>query len=164
MRKTMTQLVREFHEKHGFDRDLAVSDCTCAAGSSKLEQLGVILHSLSVELDKGTVNRELKDAPFDTRLMRMHLILEELAETAVAMARGDELKLADGLGDLDYVVHGAAVAFGVPLDEVGEEIHRSNMTKAVRTPGADNPRLRDKGASYEPPNLRKVLEDAKTRR
>lgn len=164
MQKTMTQLVREFHDKHGFDRDLAVDDCKCDAASYELELAGKILHGLSVKLAKGTINAGGKDLPFNSRLMRAHLILEEAAEVMHALAEGDEVKLADGLGDLDYVVHGAAVAFGIPLDEVGQEIHRSNMTKAVRTPGVDDPRLRNKGASYQPPNLKKVLEDAKIRR
>ena len=163
MQKTMTQLVREFHEKHGFDRDLAVNDCQCEAADVELQQAAVILHVLSKKLERGTINRAAI-APFNSRLMRAHLILEEASEVMRALAEKDDVMLADGLGDLDYVVHGAAVAFGIPLDEVGEEIHRSNMTKAVRTPGVEDPRLRNKGASYQPPNLKKVLEDAKIRR
>jgi NTP pyrophosphatase (non-canonical NTP hydrolase) len=90
-------------------------------------------------------------------LVRVHLIAEELGELALGIANKDIQLIADALGDLKYVVDGAAVTYGIPLEEVFDEIHRSNMTKAVRKPG--DTRLRDKGASYVPPDIVKVMSD-----
>lgn len=158
MQKTMTQLVREFHEKHGFDRDLDLEQVGTSSGSAELEAAAVIIATLAKKFEEGKPNGMSADG-FDSRLMRAHLMLEELGEVLVALARRDLVKLADGLGDLDYVVHGTAVAYDIPLDEISEEIHRSNMTKAVRKPGAYDPRLRNKGDSYVPPDIRRVLQE-----
>jgi len=91
-------------------------------------------------------------------LLRVHLIAEELGELSIALANRDLVGVADALTDLAYVVLGAAVTYGIPLDEVWAEVHKSNMTKAVR--GPQDTRLRDKGNSYVPPNVRGVLEVA----
>lgn len=97
-----------------------------------------------------------------TDLVRVHLIGEECAELALALANRDVRQVADSLGDLAYVVFGAAVAYGLPLREVFEEIHKSNMTKAVRDP--NDTRLRNKGDSYVPPNIQEVLDKGPTKR
>lgn len=94
------------------------------------------------------------DCP-QTDLVRLHLIGEELAELALALAERDPVRTADALGDLAYVVFGTAVAYGIPLAEVFEEVQRSNMTKAVRRPG--DTRLRNKGEGYSPPDVAGVL-------
>jgi predicted HAD superfamily Cof-like phosphohydrolase len=60
------------------------------------------------------------------RLLREKLILEELRELTEAATIVD---VADALGDLLYVVLGAAVTYGIDLEPVFKEIHRSNMTK-----------------------------------
>lgn len=61
--------------------------------------------------------------------LRMALIEEEVGELALAIAEGDLVEIADALGDLIYVTQGAALTFGIDLDAVIAEIHRSNMTK-----------------------------------
>ena len=38
-------------------------------------------------------------------------------------------EVADALGDLDYVVEGSRLAFGIDGESVADEIHRSNMLK-----------------------------------
>ncbi len=90
-----------------------------------------------------------------TDCVRLHLIAEELGELALAIGERDIVKIADALGDLAYVLLGAAVTYGIPLDAVFAEVHRSNMTKAVRDP--KDTRLRSKGDSYRPPNIKQVL-------
>lgn len=106
--------------------------------------------------------------------MRLELILEELIELYEAcgydprqlrqaivpkVSETDVVAVADALGDLEYVVNGMALGMGIPLPDVVEEIHRSNMTKL----GADGkPIYREdgkvlKGENYEPPRLRPVL-------
>lgn len=74
--------------------------------------------------------------------LRIELMREELEETRNAMLDlpfADETEyaavmasIADGLADLCYVTIGTAVAYGIPLDKVFDEVHRSNMAKAPR--------------------------------
>lgn len=122
--------------------------------------------------------------PHDDRLvLRLALILEEAIELADALGFAtDDIKdsadymlnkigprvyednidivaVADALGDLDYVVNGAALEMGIDLPAVTTEVHRSNMTK-LGPDGkpiyrADGKIL--KGEGYEPPNLEAVL-------
>jgi predicted HAD superfamily Cof-like phosphohydrolase len=61
--------------------------------------------------------------------LRARLMAEELAETLAAMAHGDLVEVADGLADLIYVAVGTAVAYGIPLPAVWDEVQRSNMAK-----------------------------------
>lgn len=120
----------------------------------------------------------------DRQELRLALIFEEATELAEAMGfnaesvktavctmlyhdgpvegETDLIGVADALGDLDYVVNGAALEFGIDLPKVTAEVHRSNMTK-LGPEGkpiyrADGKIL--KGEGYEPPNLEKVLLDS----
>lgn len=92
-----------------------------------------------------------------TKELRIKLMREELQELEHAINNDDIIEVADGLGDLLYVVLGTAVAYGINLPEVFDEIHRSNMTKFI-----DGYRRADgkwiKGPSYTPPNLAPILE------
>ena len=98
-----------------------------------------------------------------THRLRHSLIAEELSEFLEACTRDDLVGVADALGDLAYVVYGAAVTYGIDLDTVVAEIHRSNMTKL----GGDGKPLRRedgkilKGPSYESPHLKPILEAQK---
>ncbi|MBR5950522.1 MAG: nucleoside triphosphate pyrophosphohydrolase family protein [Actinomycetaceae bacterium] len=71
----------------------------------------------------------------------------------------DTVEVADALGDLIYVIYGAALEFGLPMDKVLAEIQASNLSKL----GADGkPIYREdgkvmKGPNYFPPNIKKVL-------
>lgn len=49
--------------------------------------------------------------------LRVALIAEEVNETLLAIMTNDEVEFADGLGDLDYVIEGAAITFGIQIDE-----------------------------------------------
>lgn len=67
------------------------------------------------------IGSETHDEPTDRdaaiAAVRTQLMMEELLETHAAMSRGDVAEAADGLADLKYVVVGAAVAYGVPLED-----------------------------------------------
>lgn len=93
---------------------------------------------------------------------RLRMLREEVDELADWIDAGDLVKIADALGDIEYVLHGTAFAYGVPLDEVTAEIHRSNMTKSFEGAEGEDVKL-IKGAHYEPPNLDPILK-ATTRR
>lgn len=61
--------------------------------------------------------------------LRRDLIVEETNEFRAAVRNDDFVEAADALADLLYVVYGAALTFGLDLDAILEEVHRSNMTK-----------------------------------
>lgn len=147
--------ITEFHRKHNFKigEDLSSPQCHNPIVSMWLLNAGEQLKCMSAYLEKLFESR--KDINQDDRSVRAHLMLEELGEALIAMGNGDEVELADGLGDLLYVTYGCGVTFDIPLQSVLAEIQRSNMTKAVRN-SADT-RLRDKGASFEPPRIKEVI-------
>lgn len=83
------------------------------------------------------------------------LINEELGELREAINAKDIVEVADALGDLLYVVYGAALRFGMDLQPVFDEIHRSNMTKKGGYKRADGKWI--KPSTYQPPQIEKVL-------
>lgn len=92
--------------------------------------------------------------------LRYVLIKEELLELLEAMMQYDLVGIADAIGDLNYVVNGAAVAYGFDLEQITDEIHRSNMTK-VWPDGSI--RKREDGKilkpdTFSPPNLAQFVE------
>lgn len=97
----------------------------------------------------------------DLRLLRIHLILEEVAELVKAIDACDEVEVLDGMADAIYVINGTAVCFDLPLAAAYVEVHRSNMSKAL-SKSADNPRLQDKGQEYIPPRLSELLKAYRT--
>ena len=67
--------------------------------------------------------------PEATRQLRVRLIQEEFAELQEAMTAQDLPSVAKELADLLYVVYGTAVSYGVDMDPVFREVHRSNLSK-----------------------------------
>lgn len=85
-----------------------------------------------------------------------HTILEEeVNELWSSCCDEDIVGIADALADITYVVCGTAVVYGIPLDEVFKEVHRSNMTKTAPLNGVGKVL---KGSDYSPPDIAKVLE------
>ena len=64
-----------------------------------------------------------------TFALRYDLIREELSEFQHAGANGDLVGVADALADLLYVVYGTAVSYGIDMEPIFTEVHRSNMSK-----------------------------------
>ena len=50
-------------------------------------------------------------------------------EIAVLPLEVDIVKVADALADIDYVVEGARLAFGIDGRPIADEVHRSNLSK-----------------------------------
>lgn len=89
---------------------------------------------------------------YNLRLLRLKLIAEEFTELAQALGFGAQVylqdgpqiiaqfhktafttdlpKTADALGDLDVVLAGTFLSFGLPQDEIARRVFRSNMSKA----------------------------------
>jgi len=64
--------------------------------------------------------------------LRVALIAEELKELEVAILQKDIVEIADALCDIQYVLSGAILEFGLgeKFKTLFEEVQRSNMSKA----------------------------------
>ena len=106
--------------------------------------------------------RQLPSADIDHALARLRVALleEEVGEFVAASERGDVVGIADALADIVYVAYGTALTYGIDLDAVLHEVHRSNMSKL----GSDGkPLIRDDGkvlksGLYFPPDIESVLQ------
>src|SRR5687768_12648042 len=67
--------------------------------------------------------------------LRVALIAEELKELEVAILEKDIVGVADALCDIQYVLSGAILEFGLgeKFAALFEEVQRSNMSKACST-------------------------------
>ena len=67
--------------------------------------------------------------------LRVSLLQEELNELQQAIADNDIIEIADALCDLQYVLSGAVLEFGLgeKFVELFNEVQRSNMSKACST-------------------------------
>lgn len=125
-------MVREFHEKYGH-----------------------------------TINDKILDSyPRDLVILREKLITEEAQEFkdhSYAMYDTydtiplDIVEIADALADILYVVFGTALSYGIPIDKVFEEVHRSNMTKSMEKDEKSIKGKTIKGPNWSSPNLKAIL-------
>lgn len=71
----------------------------------------------------------------DRCALRINLIEEELNELKAAIADGDLIEVADAFCDLQYVLSGAILEFGLgnKFKELFDEVQRSNMSKTCKT-------------------------------
>jgi len=67
--------------------------------------------------------------------LRIALLAEELKELQQAVDDNDLVEVADALCDLQYVLAGAILEFGLgeKFKDLFDEVHRSNMSKACKT-------------------------------
>ncbi|MBA5629537.1 pyrophosphohydrolase domain-containing protein [Moheibacter lacus] len=67
--------------------------------------------------------------------LRVSLIAEELEELEQAIKDKDIVEIADALCDIQYVLSGAILEFGLKdkFSELFDEVQRSNMSKACNT-------------------------------
>lgn len=101
-----------------------------------------------------------------TNALRINLLAEELDELKEALEQGDLIETLDALIDLQYVLDGAFLSFG--LQHVKEtafnEVHRSNMSKL----GEDGKPIRResdgkvlKGPDYFKPDMEQFIQNKK---
>lgn len=137
--------LREFHEKFGAAINKPL-DMELTKLRSKLidEEAHETIQELSYEnaIEKLSPRSKLCKYNFDKMNTSAH-----------------KQKLVKELADLMYVTIGAAVTFGLPLEEVFYEVHKSNMSKL----GEDGkPIYREdgkvlKGPNYKEPDLEKFF-------
>lgn len=79
---------------------------------------------------------ESPEIPSEKRCkLRVELIQEELNELQQAIIDKDIVEVADALCDIQYVLAGAILEFGIQekFADLFEEVQRSNMSKACKT-------------------------------
>ena len=93
-----------------------------------------------------------------TNALRINLLAEELDELKEALEDGNMVEVLDALTDLQYVLDGAYLSFGLQDQKMAAftEVHRSNMSKL----GEDGKPIRResdgkvlKGPNYFKPDL-----------
>lgn len=99
----------------------------------------------------------------EVRQLRKSLMYEELmgpGELVDSIDKGDLVGVADGLADLLYVVFGTAAAYGIDIQHIFFEVHRSNMSKL--RPDRTVIRSKDgkiqKPDTYSPPDIKPILD------
>jgi len=97
-----------------------------------------------------------------TQALRINLLAEELDELKEALKDNDPVETLDALIDLQYVLDGAFLSFGMQdvKQAAFEEVHRSNMSKL----GEDGKPLRResdgkvmKGPNYFKPDMTQFI-------
>jgi predicted HAD superfamily Cof-like phosphohydrolase len=100
----------------------------------------------------------------EERKLRVKLLREEFREYLDGESFENLVEVADALADIIYIACGTAVSYGIPLDDVFAEVHRSIMAKLV-----DGKVLRredgkiQKPEGWTPPDIRSVLDKAHTK-
>lgn len=98
--------------------------------------------------------------------LREKLITEEAQEFSgatfdyqVTNGRLDHLILmADALADILYVTFGAAITYGIPIEEIFLEVHRSNMTKSMLKDEKSIKGKTIKGPDFDPPRIMEIIQ------
>ncbi|MBE9602926.1 nucleoside triphosphate pyrophosphohydrolase family protein [Pedobacter sp. MC2016-24] len=86
-----------------------------------------------------TFKHPIQDAPVipakERADLRVSLLAEELDELKQAIADNNLVEIADALCDLQYVLSGAILEFGLgeKFKALFDEVHRSNMSKACKS-------------------------------
>lgn len=105
------------------------------------------------------ISEESKLPDPSIRELRKALLQEEFDEYMKAEEDNDLVEIADALGDMMYIIYGTAISYGIPLDDIFNEIHASNMSKL----GEDGKPIRRedgkilKGPKFFRPDIAKFL-------
>lgn len=156
--KTSLEQVAEFHKAFN-QQDPSSPDLSGTSMEDKqtLRDINKMMHAMSQQL------LELAKKSKGKALIRMHLLMEELAELGDALADENKVGALDALGDIQYVTDGAFLAFGLAeaKDAAIAEIHRANLSKLDEN---GQPVLNEAGRvlksdQYAPPNLQGVYDE-----
>ena len=104
-----------------------------------------------------------KISPFDQQAMLyFDLVKEEFYELSVAVKEFDVVETADACADLIWVIEGLCHSLGIPLQQVWDEVARSNYSKTV----AGKLVKREDGKvlkpdTYSPPDIKTIIDEAR---
>ena len=82
--------------------------------------------------------------------VEINSLINELEEQG-SVSKETKLKMFKELADLQYVLSGMVVSLGVPMEEVFDRVHKSNMSKLVD----GKPLKREDGKFLKGPNYKK---------
>ena len=115
-----------------------------------------------------TYGLPVKDSPDisdpKTNKLRVNLLAEEVEELQEALEAGDLVEVLDALTDIQYVLDGAYLSFGLQHVKTAafEEVQRSNMSK-LGEDGKPIVRTEDgkilKGPNYFKPDIAQFIDD-----
>lgn len=100
---------------------------------------------------------------YDVRELRQNMLEEEYQEYVEAENDHDIVEVADALADMMVIIIGTAIAYGIPIAKVWDEVHRSNMAKVDSDTGTVKKRHDGKVLkpdTWTPPNITGVLMSA----
>ena len=99
----------------------------------------------------------------EERDLRKKLLAEEYSEYIVAEYKNDLVEVVDALADIIYIACGTAVSYGIPLDDIFAEVHRSNMAKLVdgKVILREDGKIK-KPEGWTPPDVERILKDSIT--
>jgi predicted HAD superfamily Cof-like phosphohydrolase len=124
------------------------------------EQAGMTDEQAMVEAFHSKFGILIQTAPMDvneeTKQLRVRLIQEEFDELQEAMATGNLAAVAKEMADLLYVTYGTAVSYGIDMEPVFQEVHRSNLSKVGGYKRADGKWV--KPPTYSPADIESIVE------
>lgn len=99
----------------------------------------------------------------ETIVLRKNLIKEEVVtETLKALEEGNLEKIADGIIDSIVVLIGTGISYGLDLEKLWDEIHKTNMAKLKDGVIKNNYGKIQKPEGWKPPNVKKILSEQKS--
>ena len=117
------------------------------------EQAMVEAFHSKFEISAQTTPTDLNE---ETKQLRVRLMQEEFDELKQAMAIGNLAAVAKEMADLLYVTYGTAVSYGIDMEPVFQEVHRSNLSKVGGYKRADGKWV--KPPTYSPADIESILE------
>ncbi len=93
----------------------------------------------------------------ERRRLRRDLVEEEYEELMAADWDDDLVEVADGITDLVYVLMGMALEYGIPMNPIWDEVHKTNMAKAEGGVHRNSAGKIIKPDDWTPPNIAKIL-------
>lgn len=107
---------------------------------------------------------ELMEASYPTRSKTVLAQLRRTVENTIKnrVPDPDLVQTADALADLIYVIYGYALELGLPLSQILEEVHSSNMSKL--DPETNLPIYREdgkvlKGSNFREPAIKEIIDN-----
>jgi predicted HAD superfamily Cof-like phosphohydrolase len=141
---TLRDQVREFHLAMAVPAD---ADRPTIIPDDRVRLRAALIAEEFFETMRALFGLRARDLDFAERL-----VMAGIREDAI---RVDLVALADGLADLDYVVEGTRLEFGIDGAPVAAEVHRANMAKVGGPIAPNGKRLKPPG--WIPPDIAGVL-------
>ena len=101
-------------------------------------------------IDLLTLRQKLINEETSELNIEINSLIEEL-KTKGSISKETKLKMFKELADLQYVLSGMVVSLGIPMEEVFNRVHNSNMSKLVD----GKPIKREDGKFLKGPNYKK---------